>query len=85
VREVTETAVKLKIRDLRDAGATVGGLDIRVVEKCWWSWQMRQSPQPLKLVLRIVPDPKSETTADSARSFPRTGFPCLCAASTVVP
>ena len=85
MREVTETAVKLKIRDLRDAEATVGGLDIRVVEKCWWSWQMRQSAQPLKFVLRAVPDPGLETEAAPAKSLPRTMFPCLCAASTVVP
>ena len=85
MREVTATAVKLKMRDRRDVGTTVGGLDIRVVEKCWWSWQIRQSLQPLKFVLRVVPDPGLETEADAATSLPRTRFPCLCAASTVVP
>lgn len=85
MRELTDTAVKLKMRDLSDAGTTVGGLDIRVVEKCWWSWQIRQSVQPLNLVLRVVPDPGLETEAAPATSFPRTRFPCLCAASTVVP
>jgi len=85
VREVTDTAVKLKMRDLSDAGTTVGGLDIRVVEKFWWSWQIRQSVQPLKLVLRVVPDPGLETEAAPGALLPRTRFPCLCAASTVVP
>ena len=76
MREVTASAVKLKMRDRRDAGTTVGGLDIRVVEKCWWSWQIRQSVQPLKFV-RVVPDPGLETEADAATSLPRTRFPCL--------
>jgi hypothetical protein len=57
VCEVIDTIVKLKMRDLRELGTTVGGLDIRVVEKYWWSWQMRQSAQPLRSVFRVVPVP----------------------------
>jgi hypothetical protein len=37
VCEATDTVVELKKLDFREDAPILGGADIRVVEKCWWS------------------------------------------------
>jgi hypothetical protein len=73
------------MRDLRAVGTTLGGTEITVAEKDWWSWQMRQSPHPSRLLFVFVSVAGSEKEELAAALFAAMRFPCVCAASTVVP
>jgi hypothetical protein len=63
------------MRDPIADGTMLGGTEIRVTEKCWWSWQMRQSPQPSRLVFGFVPDAGSEKEELATALFAAATFP----------
>jgi hypothetical protein len=77
--------VKFEKRDLRDDETMLGGTEIRLAEKYWWSWQMRQSPQPVRLLFALVFEAGSEKAEAVMVLFAAVRLPCVCAASTVVP
>jgi hypothetical protein len=53
----------------------LGGTDISVAEKCCWSWQMRQSPQPSKVAPVLVSLAGSEKVEAPAILFAAVTFP----------
>lgn len=81
----TNTAVKSKMRDLREEETMLGGTEITVAEKFWWSWQMRQSLQLRRLLFPLVSEAGSEKVEPAMALFAATRLPCVCAASIVVP
>jgi hypothetical protein len=53
----------------------LGGTEIRVAEKCWWSWQIRQSPQPSRLLFALIPVAGSEKEELAMTLFGAATFP----------
>jgi hypothetical protein len=84
VAERTNTVLALETRDVRDDELRLGGPDISVAEKPWWSWQMRQSPQPSRVLFAFVLVAGSEKARAPTTVFETARRPCVCAASTVV-
>lgn len=77
--------MKFEKRDVSDVGTMLGGTEITLAEKFWWSWQMRQSLQFSRLPFVLVSDAGSEKVEPAMALFAATRLPCVCAASTVVP